>query len=74
MLASSGIDPVIRLWAPLPEDGEEEDCLVKDMEKVGRTTVVFDLQRFGFVDCHLLSGYLIFLLSDLSVCTIYLLV
>jgi len=36
MLASSGIDPVIRLWAPLPEDGEEEDCLVKDMEKVVR--------------------------------------
>jgi len=36
MLASSGIDPVIRLWAPLPEDGEEEECLVKDMEKVVR--------------------------------------
>lgn len=34
VLASSGIDPVVRLWHPLPEDGREEARTVKDVDKV----------------------------------------
>ena len=32
LLATSGIDPAVRLWAPLPEDGRENDRAVKDLD------------------------------------------
>ncbi|KAG1655228.1 WD and tetratricopeptide repeats protein 1 [Nymphon striatum] len=32
LLASSGIDPVVRLWSPKPEDGSKNDRDVKDLE------------------------------------------
>lgn len=32
LLATSGIDPVIRLWSPRPEDGSKEDREVSDSE------------------------------------------
>jgi len=34
LLASSGIDAVVRLWNPRPEDGTEEPRDVKDLDKV----------------------------------------
>lgn len=32
LLATSGIDPVVRLWSPKPEDGSKEDREVVDSE------------------------------------------
>ncbi|XP_066285635.1 WD and tetratricopeptide repeats protein 1-like [Branchiostoma lanceolatum] len=32
LLATSGIDPVVRLWSPRPEDGSNEERLVEEME------------------------------------------
>ena len=32
ILATSGIDPVVRIWQPLPENGEANDRLVDDLE------------------------------------------
>ncbi|XP_075228255.1 WD and tetratricopeptide repeats protein 1-like isoform X2 [Lycorma delicatula] len=32
LLATSGIDPVVRLWSPQPEDGSENDREVKDRD------------------------------------------
>ncbi|XP_014614104.1 PREDICTED: WD and tetratricopeptide repeats protein 1-like [Polistes canadensis] len=32
LLATSGIDPVIRLWSPLPEDGSINDREIKNLE------------------------------------------
>ncbi|KAK2588472.1 hypothetical protein KPH14_004455 [Odynerus spinipes] len=32
LLATSGIDPVIRLWSPLPEDGSTNDREIKNLE------------------------------------------
>ena len=34
VLASSGIDPVVRIWQPLPEVGVADDRVVEDMEAV----------------------------------------
>jgi len=34
LLASSGIDPVVRLWAPMPEDGSMNDREVTDLDDV----------------------------------------
>ena len=32
ILATSGIDPVVRIWQPLPENGAANDRLVDDLE------------------------------------------
>jgi len=32
ILATSGIDPVVRIWQPRPEDGEENTRVVEDLE------------------------------------------
>merc|ERR1719479_65072 len=32
LLATSGIDPVVKLWSPLPEDGRENDRAVTDLD------------------------------------------
>ncbi len=29
LLATSGIEPVVKIWAPLPEDGKENDLTIK---------------------------------------------
>ncbi|KAL1505526.1 hypothetical protein ABEB36_005071 [Hypothenemus hampei] len=36
LIASSGIDPVVKLWSPMPEDGIENIRVVKDIETVVR--------------------------------------
>lgn len=33
ILATSGIDPVVRIWAPLPEDGRNNEHLVDDYDQ-----------------------------------------
>ena len=37
ILATSGIDPVVRIWQPMPENGEENERLVEDLEEVAST-------------------------------------
>ena len=32
VLATSGIDPVVRIWQPRPEDGEEDTRIVEDLD------------------------------------------
>ena len=32
LLATSGIDPVVKLWSPLPEDGRVNDRVVTDLD------------------------------------------
>jgi len=32
ILATSGIDPVVRIWQPLPDDGQENSKVVNDLE------------------------------------------
>merc|ERR1711990_645678 len=34
ILATSGIDPVVRIWQPRPEDGEENKRMVEDLDAV----------------------------------------
>ncbi|MFN9904911.1 MAG: hypothetical protein ACK56F_02145, partial [bacterium] len=34
ILATSGIDPVVRIWQPLPEDGAENPRHVQDFDTV----------------------------------------
>jgi len=34
ILATSGIDPVVRIWQPMPENGDENERLVEDLEEV----------------------------------------
>ena len=45
LLATSGIDPVVKLWAPLPEDGRENDRAVTDLD-----TAVNENQRIMHTD------------------------
>merc|ERR1712096_30039 len=37
ILATSGIDPVVRIWQPRPEDGEENTRVVEDLEAAAFT-------------------------------------
>ncbi|XP_076292142.1 WD and tetratricopeptide repeats protein 1-like isoform X1 [Lasioglossum baleicum] len=40
LLATSGIDPVIRLWSPLPEDGSVNDRKIQDLEDAAATNQI----------------------------------
>ncbi|XP_034253371.1 WD and tetratricopeptide repeats protein 1-like [Thrips palmi] len=59
LLASSGIDPVVRLWSPLPEDGRKDDREVsnKDVAASANQRRMRRMNPFDVFDVMMNMGY-----------------